>query len=147
MRIGWVFLLLLFTPALHAFDVTVNRSFTISGLTHKEGKLVLPAERKEYHNIRILDKETHSFVSACIAPCVQTLADVTPNVVEVRAAQTRRNMWVVHVTFGRAWLVTFLVFQKGNDFEIKTPEHFVFNSDALAVQTRQKITQAVKDDL
>lgn len=147
MRIGWVFLLLLFTPALYAFEVQITRSFTISGLTHVEGKLVLPSERKKYHNIRMLDKETYDFVSACPTPCVQTLADVTPSVIEVRAVQTRRNMWIAQVAFGRAWLITFLVFQKENDFEVKPPGHFVFNSDALAAQTRYLIVQAVKETL
>ncbi len=147
MRTGWVFLLLLFTPALHALDVEIARSFTISGLTRTEGKLVLPSDRKQYYNIRILDKQTHDFVSACQTPCVQTVADVTPQVIDVRAAQTRRNMWVAQVAFGRAWLITFLVFQKGNDFEVKPPEHFVFNSAALAAQTRHLIVQAVKETL
>ncbi len=147
LRIGWVFLLLLFAPTLRAWDVTVDRSFTISGLARAEEKLVLPAERKQYHNIRILDKETYDFVSACQTPCVQTVADVTPTVIDIRPAQTRRNMWIAQVAFGRAWLITFLVFQKGNDFEVKPPEHFVFNNDALAAQTRQLIVQTVKENV
>ena len=144
-RTGWVFLLLLFTPALHALVVEVPGSFTISGVTRPAGKVVLPSERT-YHNIRILDKSTYGFVSACQEPCVQTLVSVTPTVVEVRPAQTRAGMWIMQVDFNGAWLITFLVFQKGNDFSIKEPEHFQFLSDALARQTREVILQAIRQE-
>ena len=146
LRIGWVFLLLLFAPTLRALEVNVARSFTISGLTRTEGKVMLPAERT-YYNIRIADQKTYDFVLACQTPCVQTVADVTPTVIDIRPAQTRRNMWIAQVAFGRAWLVTFLVFQKGNNFEVKPPEHFTFHNDALAAQTRQLIVQTVKENV
>ena len=141
-----MFLLLLFAPALHAWDVTVARSFTILGVTRTEGKVVLPSERT-YQNIRILDKSTYDFVAACQAPCAQPLPAVTPVVADVRPAQTRGRMWIVQVDFNGAWLITFLVFQKGNDFSIKLPEHFTFNSDVLAQQTRQVIVNAVKENV
>ena len=144
MRTGWVFLLLLFAPALYAVDIEVARSFTISGLTRTEGKLVFPAERQKYYNIRVLDKATYDFVSSCQTSCLQKLSAVTPVVAEVRPAQTRPHMWVAQVSFNRAWLVTFLVFKKGNDFEVKPPEHFTFISDKLATQTRQVILQAIR---
>lgn len=145
-RTGWVFLLLLFAPALHALDVTVPGSFTISGLTRTEGKIVLPSERT-YQNIRILDKSTYDFVTACQAPCVQPLPEVTPVAAGVRPAQTRGRMWIVQVDFNGAWLITFLVFQKGEDYSVKPPEHFTFNSDVLAQQTRQVIMNAVKENV
>jgi len=145
-RTGWVFLLLLFTPALYAFDVTVLRSFTISGLTRANGKLTLPLEHKQYYNIRVLNKETYDFLLSCKEPCVQLQADVTASVVEVRCAQTRKHMWIVQVAFGRAWLVTFLVFQKGNNFSIKEPEHFTFMSKELAEQTRHVILQSLRQE-
>lgn len=146
-RVGWVFLLLLFAPALHAFEVTIPGSFTISGLTRSAGKLEFPAERKQYHNIRILDRATHDFLVSCPVPCIQPLTDVTPAVVEVRPAQTRKNMWIVQVAFNQAWLITFLVFQKGNNLDVKLPDHFTFNSDALAAQTRQIVVQAVRENV
>ena len=141
-RTGWVFLLLLFTPALHALDVTVPGSFTISGVTRTDGKVMLPAERT-YQNIRILDKSTYRFVSSCPEPCVQPLGSVSPVVADVRPAQTRAGMWIVSVDFNRAWRITFLVFKKGNDFSIKLPQYFTFLSDPLRTQTREVVLQAV----
>ena len=142
-RAGWVFLLLLFASTLHAFVVEVPGSFTISKVTHQEGKVVLPAERN-YQNIRILDKATYDFVSSCVERCVQPLTQVTPVVMEVRSAKTRANMWIVQVAFNRAWLITFLVFQKGNDFSVKPPQDFKFLSTPLAAQTRKVILQALR---
>ena len=144
-RTGWVFLLLLFAPTLHELDVEVSGSFTISGVARTGNKLVLPSERT-YQNIRILDKSTYDFVSSCQAPCVQTLVGVTPTVSDVRSAKTRQDMWLVQVDFNRAWLVTFLVFKKGNDFSIKPPEHFKFLSTSLVQQTREVILQALRQD-
>ena len=145
MRTGWVFLLLLFAPALHALDVHVPGSFTISGITRTDGKIMLPVQRA-YQNIRILDKSTYDFVTACQVPCVQTLADVTPVVADIRSAKTREKMWIAQVEFNRAWLVIFLVFQKGNDFSIKAPEYFKFLSEALAQQTYDVILQAIRQE-
>jgi len=146
MRTGWVFLLLLFAPALHALVVEVPGSFTISGVTRSEGKVILPSERT-YQNIRILDKSTYDFVTACQEPCVQPLPQVTPVLADVRPARTRGQMWIVQVDFNGAWLITFLVFQKGKEYNIKPPEHFTFTSDVLAQQTRQVIVNAVKENV
>ena len=142
-RAGWVFLLLLFAPALHAFVIEVPGSFTISGVERLEGKVVFPAQRT-YQNIRILDKATYNFVSACTTSCVQSLTEEMPDVVDARPAKTRAGMWIVQVAFNRAWLITFLVFQKGNDFDIKPPQDFKFLSDKLALQTRQVILQTIR---
>lgn len=144
-RTGWVFLLLLFTPALHALVVEIPGSFTISGVTRTEGKIVLPSERT-YQNIRILDKSTYGLVSACQTPCVQPLVNIMPVVADIRPAHTRARMWIAQVDFNHAWLVTFLVFQKGNDFSVKPPEHFKFLSNLLAQQTRDVILQAIRQE-
>ncbi len=146
LRTGWVFLLLLFTPALHALDVDVPGSFTISNITRTQGKVILPSERQKYQNIRILDKSTYDFVTACEEPCLQPLTQVMPVVSNARPAQTRQHMWIVQVDFSRAWLVTFLVFQKGEDYSIKPPEYFKFLSKALARQTREVILQEIRQE-
>lgn len=142
-RAGWVFLLLLFASTLHALVVEIPGSFTISGVTRADGKIILPAERS-YQNIRILDKSTYDFVSSCTQRCVQPLTEVIPTVVEMRPAKTRAGMWIVQVAFNRAWLITFLVFQKGNDFSVKPPQDFKFLSTPLAAQTREVILQALR---
>ena len=105
----------------------------------------MPSERT-YQNIRILDKSTYGVVSSCQDPCVQPFVEVTPMVAHIRRASTRERMWIVQVDFNRAWLITFLVFQKGNDFSIKDPEHFKFINQALAVQTHKVILQALRQD-
>lgn len=120
-------------------------SFTILGVSRPEGKVVFPSERT-YQNIRILDKSTYDFVTACQVPCVQTFALVTPVVASVRPAQTRKQMWIVQVDFNHAWLITFLVFKKGEDYSIKLPEHFKFLSSSLAQQTHEVILQALRQE-
>ena len=144
-RTGWVFLLLLFASTLHALSVEVPGSFTISAVARQEGNLVLPSERT-YQNIRILDRGTYRFVSSCEQPCVQPLTQVVPTVAEVRPAKTRKGMWIVQVDFNHAWLITFLVFQKEKGYNIKPPQDFKFLSDALAMQTREAILQAIRQE-
>ena len=103
MRTGWVsLLLLLWTPALHALDVQIGRSFTITGVTRTEEKVVLPTVRNKYQNIRILSRQTYDFVRTCTQPCVQEVPDLSPTVTEVRPAQSRPGMWIANVSFGDA---------------------------------------------
>lgn len=142
-RVGWVFWLLFFASTLQACVIEVSGSFTIAEVTRKEGKIVLPSERS-YQNIRILDRSTYDFVLSCAASCVQPLTDVVPVVADVRSAKMRAGMWIVSVSFSRAWLVTFLVFQKGNDFDIKPPKNFRFLDDKLALKTRKVILETVR---
>ncbi len=102
----------------------------------------LPQERK-YHNIRLLNQATYDFVSSCPLPCTQDLGNVAPTVQALRPARTRDNMWIAQVSFNRAWLITFLVFKKGENWRITAPQHFTFLSDALRAQTHRVIKEAV----
>lgn len=142
---GWVLLLLVLAPALHALDITVDSSFKILAVVRSDGKISLPVERSKYYNIRILNKETFDFVQTCTEPCVQSLSDVMPSLQEVRPAKTRENMWLATVNFKNAWLVTFLVFKRGNNYAVKSPENFVFLDSMLQTQTRNIILQAVAE--
>lgn len=143
-RTGWVLLLLVLAPALHALDITADSSFKILEIVRSDGKVSLPVERNKYYNIRILNKETFDFVRTCTEPCVQNLSDVRPFVQEVRSAKTRDNMWLAAVNFANAWSVTFLVFKRGNEYTVKSPEKFVFLDSVLQAQTRNIILQEVE---
>ena len=148
MRTGWVLCFLLCAaPALHALDVTVFGSFKILDIVRTEEKLILPDERKKYHNVRITNRATYQFVLTCQQPCVQTLGDVVPVVQEIRPARTRLDMWIAQVDFNGAWLVTFLVFKHGDKLHIKPPQHVEFISDALKQKTYESVSQALKGSL
>jgi len=141
---GWVLLLLVVAPTLHALDVAVGSSFKILEIVRSDGKISLPVERDKYYNVRILNKETFDFVQTCTEPCVQNLSDVIPSLQELRPAKTRENMWLATVNFKNAWLVTFLVFKRGDSYSVKPSENFVFLDNVLQTQTRNIILQAVE---
>ena len=143
-RMGWVLLLLVVAPTLHALDVAVGSSFKILEIVRSDGKISLPVERDKYYNVRILNKETFDFVQTCTEPCVQNLSDVIPSLQELRPAKTRENMWLATVNFKNAWLVTFLVFKRGDSYSVKPSENFVFLDNVLQTQTRNIILQAVE---
>ncbi len=142
---GWVLLILLLAPAGYTLDVTVGSSFKITGITRTDGKIVLPVERKKYRNVRIENQETFSWVQACKEVCTQPLAQVTPTVQEVRPARTRANMFLVNVSFSRAWLITCLVFKHGEEYAVQFPADFVFLDLALQARTQQLIIHHVQE--
>ena len=144
-HVGWVFSLLLVTPALHALDITVGSSFTITDVSRTDGQVILPAERNKYYDIRILNKATFDFVQTCTAPCVQPLTEVVPFVQEIRPAKTRENMWLATVDFQHAWSVTFLVFKRGESYSLQEPKHFVFQDKSLQARTQEIILKAVEE--
>lgn len=147
MRAGWVLLFLLcWAPALHALEVQVGSSFIISGVTRPAGQVELPLQRGQYANVRILSKETYDFVRTCTMPCRQALPVAAPAVSQVRSAASRPGMWIADVLFGAGWQVTFLVFQKGDEFTLKPPEHFKFLDSGLETSTRQAVVQAVQEE-
>ena len=143
---GWVLCLLFLVPALHALEIQAGSSFKITGITREQDKLQLPVERNKYYNIRILSKETLDFARACKEPCRQPFENAAPAVQEVRPAATREDMWIASVAFDRAWLVTFLVFKKKQEWTVKTPANFVFLDKNLETQTRELILQVVREN-
>lgn len=117
----------------------------ITGIERAKGKLTLPVERKQYANIRILDKDTYRFVTSCQTPCVQEVQTVTVSVSEVRSAKERPSMWIATVAFNQAWQGTFLVFRQGETYRVKPPANLLFLQQALKKQTEETIIAAVED--
>ena len=145
---GWAFVfLLVFSSTLHALDVTVTGSFKILDVTRAGGKIILPLERNQYANIRLLTSQTYRALSACAEPCVVAGDPITPTVDVVRPARTREGMWIAEVNFLPAWRMTFLVFKKGENLDVKFPAHVVFINPALEKRTRELVLQAVTQEL
>ena len=143
MKHVWVLAILCLAPTLHALEVQVGSSFTITGIMRQEGKSLLPQQRT-YYDIRIMDRNTYDFVATCHEPCKQTVGQVDVAVEEVRPAKTHPDMWIVSVRISPGWLVTFLVFREGNNrWSVKNPAHFKFLDKSLQTQTREKIIAAV----
>ena len=146
-RTGWVLAtILLFVPSLYALDVQVGSSFIISGITRKDGKISLPVERKKYHNIRILNRDTYRFVLSCQEPCLQRIGPVEPAVLQVRSARSQDDLRIVSVRFNRAWLMMFLVSKDGETWHVSLPKQVTFTDAALWEQTRKQIVQAVSEE-
>lgn len=146
-HIGWVMCAIWLAPALYALDVEVDRSFKITGIKRTGQTVVLPAQRKRYYNIRILDPQTYRFVSQCSEPCVQPLGTLTPQVIGVRPARTRQDMWIADVGFAKQWFITFLVFEKPSGlFDVQAPSGFTFLDGALKQRTHQAILQQIKQE-
>ena len=133
------------TPTLYALDVSYGSFLKITGIERAEGKIVLPTERKKYHNVRILGKDTYQFVKSCTAPCVQSVQTVEIVVTDVRPAKERSDMWIATVAFNQAWQVTFLVFRNGETYQIKIPVNLFFLQRTFKKRTEEVITAAVKE--
>ncbi len=131
--------------SLHALDVSYGKFLKITGIKQQAEKLILPVERRKYHNIRILDKETYQRVRACSSSCVQQVEKFEAKVQEVRAASTRPDMWIVSVSFNRQWLITFLVFRNGEQYRVKSPVNLVFLQQDLRKRIERDIVVAVKE--
>lgn len=125
-----------------AFDLQYGSFFKVSQISLQGGRPVLPLARGKYANVRVLDKETFSFLKTCSGVCRQEEESAAPRVYEIRAALTRKGMWIADVSFGDKWLVTFLIFQNLDGYGIVEPENFTFLDSRLKKQVHQLLAQA-----
>ena len=125
-----------------AFDLQYGSFFKVSQIVLEDGRPVLPLARGKYANLRVLDKETFSFLKTCSAHCRQEGVSAEPRVYEIRAALTRKGMWIADVAFGDKWLVTFLIFKNPDGYGIVTPDHFTFLDLRLKAQVEQLLARA-----
>lgn len=125
-----------------AFDLQYGSFFNVSQIALQNGRPVLPLARGKYANVRVLDKETFAFLKTCSADCRQEGVSAEPRVYEIRAALTRKGMWIADVAFGDKWLVTFLVFKNPDGYGIVTPDHFTFLDLRLKAQVEQLLARA-----
>ncbi len=133
---------IIFAGGLCAFDLQVGSFFQIKSVRVEEGKPVLPLARGKYANLRVLNKETYDFLLSCQADCQQHITEVLPALREIRPAQTRPGMWIADVSFGEAWLVTFLIFKNPDGYAVKEPEYFEFLDKKLKRQVKEMLSQA-----
>lgn len=132
---------------LRAFDVSYGSLFQISHISRRNGIVVLPLSRGKYANIRVLERETFDFLTACPEACVQDAAAGEVKVEDFRAAKTREGMWIADVSFDGRWLITFLVFQNKDDYSVKPPENFHFLDDGLRRRTETTLAAAAEGAL
>ncbi len=125
-----------------AFDLQYGSFFNVSQIALQNGRPVLPLARGKYANVRVLDKETFAFLKTCSADCRQEGVSAEPRVYEIRAALTRKGMWIADVAFGDKWLVTFLIFKNPDGYGIVTPDHFTFLDLRLKAQVEQLLARA-----
>jgi len=137
--------MLLLSPALWGLKVQVGSFFEIDKITYKKGRLVLPTTRRKYHNIRVLDRETFLWIATCKDQtiCKQALEKMPFQIVQIRRAATRPNMWIADVSFAQKWLVTFLVFKNENGYALEAPKVFKF----LDLQLQTQVLDALRADL
>ncbi|MBP5403613.1 MAG: hypothetical protein J6Y17_00805 [Elusimicrobiaceae bacterium] len=146
-RTGWVLVfVLLLSPALYAWDITVGSSFKILEVARAGEKIIFPLERKKYANIRVLNRATYQELLRCADPCKLAGEIETPRVALVRPASTQKNMWIAQVDYLPAWRLTFLVFKKGDNFSIRFPEHVEFLNQVLKERTQEVILQAIDEE-
>ena len=122
-----------------AFDVQYGSFFAVHDIAVEDGRPVLPLTRGKYANVRILDKETFSFIKNCSGDCRQPAVSADAQLFEMRAAQTRADMWIADVSFGGQWLVTFLIFKNPDGYRVIEPEHFAFLNKPLQQRVRQML--------
>ncbi|OUO56545.1 hypothetical protein [Candidatus Avelusimicrobium gallicola] len=122
-----------------AFDVQYGSFFAVHDVSVEDGRPVLPLARGKYANVRMLDEETFFFVKNCSGNCRQPAVSADARIVEMRAAQTRADMWIADVSFGGQWLITFLIFKNPTGYRVIEPEHFSFLNDSLQQRVRQML--------
>ena len=83
--------------------------------------------------------KTFFFVKNCSGNCRQPAVSADARIVEMRAAQTRADMWIADVSFGGQWLITFLIFKNPTGYRVIEPEHFSFLNDSLQQRVRQML--------
>lgn len=110
------------TCGLCAFDLQYGSLFNVKGITLKNGLPVLPLSRGKYANVRVLDKETFELLRTCPAACKQPAADGQVQVNHIRPAKTRPDMWIADISVDGKWLLTFLVFKKGEKVSFISPD-------------------------
>ena len=110
------------TCGLCAFDLQYGSLFNVKGITLKNGLPVLPLSRGKYANVRVLDKETFELLRTCGAVCKQPVAEGQLDISHIRPAKTRPDMWIADVSVDKKWLLTFLVFKKGEEVSFISPE-------------------------
>ena len=145
MHAKWVLLTGLFFAALtlQALDVSYGNFLKITDIKRTADGIFLPAERKEYHNIRILSKQTYQFVKRCQEPCVQDVLTVQVSAAEVRPAQTQPNMWIVSVALNQDWLLTTLVFGRKDKYEVRFPKQVRFLDPTLKKRVEESVISSV----
>lgn len=129
-----------------ALDVSYGSLFQIFNVSRRDGKVVLPLTRGKYANIRVLERETLDFLTACPKTCVQDAASGQAKMEDFRAAKTRGGMWIADVSFDGRWLVTFLVFQNKNGYAVKPPEDFRFLDQNLRRRTEKMLADAARQN-
>lgn len=124
-----------------AFDLQYGSFFKIDSVSMEDGLPVLPPARGKYANLRVLDRDTFEWLKSCPSDCRQEAVSARPEVSEIRAAKTRKGMWIADVSFGGQWLVTFLIFENKDGFGVKEPEHFVFLDQRLKREVHGLLSQ------
>ncbi len=138
---------LLATPSLFALEVQVGRSFKIVNIVRTPGKIILPVERKQYRNIRLLTSRMREFLLTCESPC--HLPDAPPfvQVSDVRPALTRPDTWLVDVNVYHTWQLTFLVFKTGEEYRIKSPQDLKFLDESFEKRVHAVVVRAAKEGI
>ncbi len=137
---------LLSSPILWALEVQIDPFFKIDKISYKKGRLVLPVTRRKYHNIKVLDEHTFTWLQTCASEtkCVQEKKKLPFRVEMIRPVVTRQNMWIAEVSFAEQWLIVFLLFKNPNGYVLKEPDHFKFLDVTLATKIRQELEQMVQ---
>lgn len=135
----------LVSSGLCALSLQYGTFFQISGIQLQEGRPVLPVSRGKYADIRVLDKATFAFLTTCPSDCLQPSEEGAVSISRFRAAKTQGNMWIADVEIDQRWLITFLVFRKGNTYRFGIPEEFVFLDEHFQKQVEEMLAKQAAD--
>lgn len=145
-HVKWILVgLFVQVSTLHALEVSYGDLLKINGIERTAGSIVLPVERKQYYNIRILGKDTYQFVATCQAPCQQIANEVETTVTDVRPAQKDPNLWIAQVAFNQDWQATFLVLWHGDRYRVTAPANLLFLQDSFRRRVEEIIISAIKE--
>lgn len=129
-----------------AFEVAYGPFFTVQGVEIRQGMAVLPLTRGKYANARVLDRETFNWLNRCKDKrCVQTDRGAQTEILVLRAADSRENMWIAEVAVDQRWALTFLIFEHESGYRVVVPESIKVNRKdwfkSLEVQLAQAVDQ------
>ncbi len=126
-----------------AFDLQYGSFFKVQHISVQDGRPLLPLARGKYANLRVLDEGTFLFLQKCSARlCAQPANRAEPQIFDLRSALTRPGMWIAQVSFGGQWLITFLIFQHKDGYDVVEPQDFSFLDLRLRRQVHDMLAQA-----
>lgn len=130
-----------------AFTFSYGDLLDVKEVKNKDGALQMPLTRKKYKNVKVLSGSLYKFLKECSADCVYSVREKEVEVLELRAAANRTDMWIADLSLNGDISLTFLVFKNKNGFSVKLPEAVQFKDLAFKKHLQEYMKQVAQENI